>query len=79
MKRYFQGNHRNLTTDWMLDDTKEFLLILLSMIMAFLKKIFLFVFTEWGWKRERGGEEHQCTRETSIGCLSCAPNQRPGP
>ena len=30
--------------------------------------------------RERGkeGEKHLCTRETSIGCLSHAPNEGPG-
>ena len=43
-----------------------------------LLRFYLFLFRERGRKREREGEKHWCVRNVSIGCLSHAPNQRPG-
>ena len=37
------------------------------------------IFRERGKKGERQGEKQQCERETSIWCLSLAPNLGPGP
>ena len=39
----------------------------------FFKRFYLFIFRERGREREREGEKHRCKRETSIGCLSYAP------
>ena len=48
-------------------------------LCLFLKAfLYLFIFRELGREGEREGEKHQCVRETSINCLSHAPNQGPG-
>ena len=40
----------------------------------FLKDCICLLLREKGRKGERMGEKHQCVRDTSIGCLSHAPN-----
>ena len=35
--------------------------------------LFIFIFKEKGKEGEKEGERHQCEKETSIGCLSDAP------
>ena len=42
-------------------------------------RYYLLIFRERGMEEEREGEKQQCVRETSIGCLSHAPHQGPGP
>ena len=41
----------------------------------FLKKDFIYSFLERGEGKERGRETLMCERNSSIGCLSHAPNQ----
>ena len=52
---------------------------LLLALLIFYFRFDLFIFRERGREGEREGEKHWCVRETSIGCLSRAPNQAPGP
>ena len=42
-------------------------------------KDFIYLYLDRGERREREGEKHPCTRETSIDCLSHAHSQGPGP
>ena len=52
----------------------------MSISTAFFKDfIFILFFRERGKEGQGEGEEHQCARETSFGCLSHAPNRGPGP
>ena len=54
--------------------------ICMSISTAFFKDfIFILFFRERGKEGQGEGEEHQCARETSFGCLSHAPNRGPGP
>ena len=49
---------------------------------SLIEGFFFLTFREWRREGEREGEKHpcaRCVRETSIGCLSDAPNQGPGP
>ena len=48
---------------------------------AFFKihRFYLFTFRERGREGEGVGEEHQCVRDTLIGCLSHVPKWGPGP
>ena len=47
-------------------------------VIIFLR-FYLFIFREKGTEGEREGRKHRCARETSVGCLSHAPNWGPGP
>ena len=47
-------------------------------VFEFFKIIYLFIFREMGRQGEREGEKHWCARDTSISCLSHAPNWGPG-
>ena len=44
----------------------------------FILRFYFFIFRERGMEGARKGEKHRCARETSISCLSHAPNWRPG-
>ena len=46
--------------------------------ISFFKRDFIYLFLERGEGREKKGGTHQCVRETSISCLSHAPNWGPG-
>ena len=45
----------------------------------FFLRFYLFIFREKGGEGETEGEKHWCVRNTSIDCVSHAPNQGPGP
>ena len=46
-----------------------------SFSIHFLKRFYLFTFTERGREGEREGEKHQCVRDTSISCSWMYPTE----
>ena len=54
--------------------------VVVAVIIIILKRFtYLFSFRERGREGEREGEKHRCARDTSISCLSHAPDWDPGP
>ena len=48
-------------------------------LFIYFKDFIYLLFREKRTEEEREGEKHQCMRNTSTSCLSCAPSWGPGP